>query len=195
MVGHCGPLEVHVNQNPFPQPYQSLCVQISVDFRILRETAVYNMLIIELRAISEETICDEHRNIIGPAVPRRSAQKNPLIFLCDFQERLNPFTAANYSLFIKYNKCILHTYVLFDVIPGIHRYTVLVNIKLWIGTHVEMSQLFVPLTRIPFPGSRDDIKIRGFCHPCIFFCVYLSAIESVVERQTRSRFSASYASA
>lgn len=167
----------------------------SVDFRILRETTVYNMLIIELRTISEETICDEHRNIIGPAVPRRSAQKNPLIFLCDFQERLNPFTAANYSLFIENKEGILYTNVLFDIIPRIDRHSMLVNIKLWIGTHVEMSQLFGPLSRIPFPGSRDDIKIRWFCHPCIFFCVYLSTIESVVERQTRSRFSASYASA
>ena len=195
MVGHCGPLEVHVNQNPFPQPYQSLRVQISVDLRIFGKAAVDHMLVVEFSPISEETICDEHRNIICPAVPRRSAQKNPLIFLCDFQERLDPFTTANDSLFIKYNKRILHANVLPNIVPRVYDDRMLVNIKFRVRSHVEMSQFLVPFAGISFSSCGNDIKIRWFCHPCIFFCIYLSTIESVVKRQTRSRFSASYASA
>ena len=140
------------------------------------------MLVIELRAISEETICNEHRNIICPAIPRRSAQKNPLIFLCDFQERLDPFTATNDSLLIENKEGVLYANVLFDVIPRIDHHGMLVNIKLRVCPHIEMCQFLIPFTGISFSSRGNDVKIRWVCHPCIFFRVYLSTIESVVKR-------------
>lgn len=70
MVRNSRPLEVHVNQNPFPQPYQALGIQIPIDLRVLRtELAVYHVLVVKVRSVSVEPIGDEHRDIIRPAVP------------------------------------------------------------------------------------------------------------------------------
>ena len=196
MVRDSRPLEVHINQNPFPQPYQALCIQIAVDFRILRAVlAVNHMLIVEVRPISIEPIGNEHGDIICPAVPGGGTEQNPIVILGDFVERLHPCALSNDSLLVKYKERILHSNVFSDVVPGIHHDLVLVNIMLRIRRHVEMGQFFVPLSRVPFPGSRDDVKIRGFRHTNIILRVHLPIVKFVIERQTRSRFSASYASA
>ena len=153
------------------------------------------MLVVEFRPIPKESVGHEYRNIICPAVAGGGTKQDPFVFLCDLQKRFDPASTSNNTLFIKYEECVLHANVLPNIVPRVYDDRMLVNIKFRVRPHVEMSQLFVPLTCIPFPGSRYDIKIRGLRHSCIFFCVYLSTIESVVKRQTRSRFSASYASA
>ena len=195
MVRYRRPLEAHVNQNPFPQPYQALGVKIPVDLRVLRaELAVYHMLVVEVRSVSIEPIGDEHRDIIRPAVPGGGAEQNPLVILRNFVERFHPCAFSNDSLLVKYKERILYANILSNIVPGIHHDLVLVNIMLWICRHIEMGQFFVPLSRIPFPGSRDDVKIRGLYHAYIILRVYLPIVKFVIKRQTRSRFSASYAS-
>ena len=84
MVRYSSPLKSHVYKHPFTQTYQSLGIQIPVDFRILRESRVNYMFIFELRTIFIESVSDEHRNIICPAVTGSGTKQNPFIFFRNF---------------------------------------------------------------------------------------------------------------
>ena len=109
MVRDRRPLKVHIDQNPFPQPYQALGVQVPIDFRILcAELAVDHMLVIEVFPVAVEPIGNEHGDIIRPAVPGGGTEQNPLVILRDFVERLHPCALSNDSLLVKYKERIFN---------------------------------------------------------------------------------------
>ena len=117
MVRYSRSLKVHIYKHPFTQAYQSLGVQIPVNFRKLGKTTIDYVFIVELRPVFIEPVCNKHRNVICPAISRSSAQKNPVILLRDFQEGFDPLPAANNSLLIENEKCVFHASVLSDVVP------------------------------------------------------------------------------
>ena len=86
MVLHGMPLEVHIHKYSVPQSHESARVQISVDLRVLREPCIDYMFVFELRAVLKKAICNEHRNIIHPAVTRSSTQQYPVVRLRYFLE-------------------------------------------------------------------------------------------------------------
>ena len=80
------PLEVHIHQNSITQPDKPGCVDVPINFRELREPRVDDMLVFELCPILVESVCNEYRNIICPAIAWRSTQQDPVILFCDLQE-------------------------------------------------------------------------------------------------------------
>ena len=62
-----------------------------------------------------------------------------MIHLCDFQEALDPFSATDNALLIKYKECTLDILVFVNVVPRVDDNRVLKRVILWICGHTEVS--------------------------------------------------------
>ena len=118
------------------------------------------MLVVEFCPIPKESVGNEDRNIIRPAVSGGGTKQDPFVFLCDLQKRFDPASTSNNTLFVKYEERILHANVLPNIVPRVYDDRMLVNIKFRVRPYVEMSQFLVPFASISFSSRGDDIKIR-----------------------------------
>ena len=116
------------------------------------------MLPFELCAILIETIRNEHRNVVEPRVPRRGTEKYPLVLPRNLDERINPCSTTDKSLFVEDEERVLDFLVLLDVVPRVNRKNA-GNCCILSLPYAELRKLALPVERVPLLRRCDDIDV------------------------------------
>ena len=120
-----GTVKRHIYQNGIPQPSQFRFSDIMIDLGELCDIlGIYHMFLIELGSVAEESIGDEQRNIIAPAVSRGGGKKNPSVASGDPQKAFHPYAVTDHPLFVKYKEGVPYIRIFLDVVPAVNDYLI-----------------------------------------------------------------------
>ena len=116
------------------------------------------MVSFELGRITIEPICNEDRDIIDPSVSRSRCKENPTVSFGNPLEGSNPSSITHESLFVENEEGIFHMLILTNVVPRVDRKYSTTG-KIGSGTNSEPDSLRLPIKRVSFFCSCDDIQI------------------------------------
>src|SRR4051812_11724709 len=119
--------------------------------RVACVSCVDNMLLLELRPVTVETVGDEDGNVVQPVIARGSAEQDPAVMTSDLQEGPYPFARPNQALLVEDEEATLDVRILIDVVPAVDRQDT-GDRPGHLLTHAVGSELAIPVEAVPLLG-------------------------------------------
>src|SRR5690349_23659704 len=155
---HSVALVGHLYEDLITQPDQFPYCCISLNFREFCVRVIHNVVSLELRTISIESVGDEHRNVIHPSIAWSGGEKDPPVSSSDSQEFGNPLTTTDNSLLVEDEERPTNGGILSNVIPRIDRENTR-DSRPRNSSHGSLGKLPLPIARVSLLGCRDDVDI------------------------------------